>query len=103
MLNTHVSPHMCKTNLTLSIVIENLTYLLLGEAGVGLLKGGEAVFEFPEEGLTPWRTGPGIRDAGGWLLSQFFHRPTEKVFSRHSRISSLACFPEVRRTITQHH
>ena len=86
------------------ISIEKLTYLL-GEGGVGLLKGGEAVFEFPEESLVPWRAGPGegIRAADGWLLSQFFHHPTEKVFSVHSRISSLACFPEMRRTITQHH
>lgn len=77
-------------------VSENVTYLLVGISGVGFLKGGEAVFEFPEKSILFWMTDPwdGFRATDGWLLSQFFHRPTEKVFSRCSRISSLACFPE---------
>lgn len=74
-----------------------LHFLLVGVSGVGFLKGGEAVFEFPEKSLLFWMTDPweGFRATDGWLLSQFFHRPTEKVFSRYSRISSLACFPEM--------
>lgn len=79
-----------------------LTYLLVGISGVCVLKRGEAVFEFPEKSILFWVADPweGFRAADGWLLSQFFHRPTEKVFSRYSRISSLACFPGMGRSIT---